>query len=112
MKLPFGLVMLAGALALSASAAFAGDFSPNHGRTIELAGVHGVAYYTVSGDRYDVVATLASAEGTPVRVSAQLNDGQAMTLMVPTAFESAPATVDIRRTGTTILITSGASAIN
>ena len=112
MKLPFGLATLAGALALSASSAFAGDFSPNHGRTIDLAGVHGVAYYTVSGDRYDVVATLASDEGTPVRVSAQLNDGQAMTLMVPTAYASEPAMVDIRRSGTNILITSGAPAIN
>ena len=66
----------------------------------------------MSGDRYDIVATLASDAGIPVRVSAQLNDGQAMTLMVPTAYERAPATVDIRRTGTNILITSGAPAIN
>ena len=112
MKMPFGLSAFAGAFALCATNAVAGDLFAGQGRTIELAGVHGVAYYTVSGDRYDVVATLVSDAGQPVRVSAQLNDGQAMTLLVPTALKSGTAAVDIRRVGTDVFVIPKTPAIN
>ncbi|UIJ72141.1 hypothetical protein [Aurantimonas sp. HBX-1] len=106
------LLGAAAILIAATAAATAGDFKPLEGRSIELGGLNGVAYYTVADGGYDVVATLVGAEGSPVRVSTRLADGQSLTLMVPESVGSAPQAVDIRRDGTTVLIAPSTVAMN
>ncbi|HEX2018199.1 MAG TPA: hypothetical protein VGO17_04595 [Aurantimonas sp.] len=106
---------LLGAVAMivaTTAAATADDFKPLQGRSIELGGLAGVAYYTVADEGYDVVATLVGSAGSPVRVATRLSDGQSLTLMVPESAGSAPQAVDISRVGTTVRIAPSTVAMN
>lgn len=106
---------LLGAVAIlvaTTAAAAADDFKPLQGRSIELGGLNGVAYYTVADEGYDVVATLVGSAGSPVRVSTRLSDGQSLTLMVPESAGNAPQAVDISRDGTTVRIAPSTVAMN
>jgi hypothetical protein len=53
----------------SVAAARADGLRPMEGKSIDLGGISGIAYYTVERDGFHVVATLAQGEaGTPIRV--------------------------------------------
>src|SRR4029453_5865116 len=53
----------------SVAAPRADDLRPMEGKSIDLGGISGIAYYTVERDGFQVVATLAQGEtGTPIRV--------------------------------------------
>lgn len=89
---------------LSAGAAHAEDLRPLAGHTIELADASGSVYYTKVEDGFRVVATLTGSEGAvPVRFTATLADGQALTVSVPVEGGDAQE-VEISRDGETLSV--------
>jgi hypothetical protein len=97
---------LAATLALTFIAtANAVELRPAQGRSVHLGKLSGVAYYTVDGDRYRVVATLADGEaGTPVRFETALLAGQSIVLSTPGAAGAAPVAVEISRQQNQIVV--------
>lgn len=86
-------------------AAHADELRPHQGRSIELGGTTGVAYYTVVEDGFQIVATLAAGEATaPVRFIATLAPGQSVVLSVPQALNETAKELEIRRNGDVIAI--------
>jgi hypothetical protein len=68
----------------SVGAVHADGLRPIEGKSIDLGGISGIAYYTVERDGFHVVATLAQGEtGTPIRVVSVLAPGQRMVLSTP-----------------------------
>jgi hypothetical protein len=105
--------LLAVAVVLGACAGTnAAELQPMHGGIVDLGSVQGVAYYTVDGGRYDLVATLSTEDGTPVRFRTRLEDGQSVTLSSPLMVGDAPASVDIRRSGDKISVLPASAATN
>lgn len=106
---------LALALALTAStfAAQAAELVPNHAHSIALNGVTGVAYYTVEGGTYRLVAVLAAGESaTPVRFSASLVPGQRVSISVPGPYGQPEAAIEFVREGDAILAAPLLVALN
>src|SRR4029450_13105035 len=61
---------------VSLTAARAEGLRPMAGKSIDLGGISGIAYYTDERDGFHVVATLAQGEGgTPIRVVSVLAPG-------------------------------------
>jgi hypothetical protein len=109
---PMRRLLLASVIALSPVAAQAGELKPTQAHSIDLNGVHGVAYYTVEDGDYHVVAVVAHDGGTPVRVSAHLADGQSVVISVPGAVGSAEATLEIVRDGDAVSVSPTVVALN
>ena len=93
----------------SLGAARADGLRPIQGKSIDLGGISGIAYYTVERDGFRVVATLAQGEaGTPVRVVSVLAPGQRVVLSTP---QQAGA-IEISRKGDSVLIRKANVATN
>ena len=93
----------------SVAAARADGLRPMEGKSIDLGGISGIAYYTVERDGFHVVATLAQGEaGTPVRVVTVLAPGQRVVLSTP---QQAGA-IEISRKGETVLVRKAAAGSN
>jgi len=85
----------------SLGAAHANDLRPIEAKSIDLGEVSGVAYYTVEGDGFRVVTTLAYGEaGTPIRVVSVLAPGQKVVLSTP----NQAGALEISRTGNSVLV--------
>jgi hypothetical protein len=85
----------------STAAAHADGLRPMAGRSIDLGGVSGIAYYTVERDGFHVVATLAQGEaGTPIRVVSVLAPGQRVVLSTPQQADA----IEISRKGETVIV--------
>ena len=89
---------LAAVFAVVASSATvqAEPLSPAHGRSIDLGGFRGVAYYTVEDGGYRVVVTVMEADGKPVRLETVLGPRQSMLLTSPQGVGAA-AKIEITR---------------
>ncbi|WGD49346.1 hypothetical protein QA641_27360 [Bradyrhizobium sp. CB1650] len=93
----------------SLASAHADGLRPIEGKSIDLGGVSGIAYYTVERDGFHVVATLAQGEaGTPVRVVSVLAPGQRVVLSTP---QSAGA-IEISRNGESVTVRKANAATN
>ena len=93
----------------SLASAHADGLRPIEGKSIDLGGISGIAYYTVERDGFHVVATLAQGEaGTPVRVVSVLAPGQRVVLSTP---QQAGA-IEISRKGDSVLIRKANTATN
>jgi hypothetical protein len=97
--------LLATAVALTfAGPARADGLRPIDAKSIDLGGVSGVAYYTIEGDGFHVVTTLAEGEaGTPMRVVSILSPGQRVVLSTSTQ----AARIEISREGDRVLVHTG-----
>ena len=95
-------MFFAAALGIASTAtAHAGGLRPMEGRSIDLGGISGIAYYTVQLDGFHVVATLAQGEaGTPVRVVSVLAPGQRVVLSTPQQADA----IEISRKGDSVLV--------
>ena len=106
--------ILAAALALAAAtgAARADGLKPAQSQSIDLGAVSGVAYYTVEGDGFRVVATLAQEgqDGAPVRVEAVLLPGQSVVLSTPRGPGVRPYAVEISRRADAVVVHRAAAA--
>jgi hypothetical protein len=89
---------LAAVFAVVASSATlqAESLSPAHGRSIDLGGFRGVAYYTVEDGGYRVVVTVMEADGKPVRLETVLGPRQSM-LLTSAQGGGAAAKIEITR---------------
>ena len=97
-------LLFALALTVPAVAAHASELVPNHAHSVALNGVTGVAYYTVDGGAYRLVAVLAAGESAaPVRFSASLVPGQRVSVSVPGPQGGQEAAVEFVREGDAIL---------
>jgi len=93
----------------SLAAARADGLRPMEGKSIDLGGISGIAYYTVERDGFHVVATLAQGEaGTPIRVVSVLAPGQRVVLSTP---QQAGA-IEISRKGHSVLVRKAKTASN
>jgi hypothetical protein len=93
----------------SVAAAHADGLRPIEGKSIDLGGMSGIAYYTVEPDGFHVVATLAQGEtGTPIRVVSVLAPGQRVVLSTP---QQAGA-IEISRKGDSVLVRQANTASN
>ena len=103
-------MLFAAAFAIaSLTAARAEGLRPMAGKSIDLGGISGIAYYTVEGDGFHVVATLAQGEaGTPIRVVSVLAPGQRVVLSTPQQADA----IEISRKGDSVLVRKTSSATN
>ena len=93
----------------SVAAARADGLRPMAGKSIDLGGVSGIAYYTVEHDGFHVVATLAQGEaGTPIRVVSVLAPGQRVVLSTPQQADA----IEISRKGDSVLVRKANAASN
>ena len=93
----------------SVAAARADGLRPMEGKSIDLGGISGIAYYTVERDGFHVVATLAQGEaGTPIRVVSVLAAGQRVVLSTPQRADA----IEISRKGDSVLIRKANAASN
>ena len=93
----------------SVAAARADGLRPIEGKSIDLGGTSGVAYYTVERDGFHVVATLAQGEaGTPIRVVSVLAPGQRVVLSTPQQADA----IEISRKGDSVLVRKANAASN
>jgi hypothetical protein len=82
-------------------AAQANGLRPIEGKSIDLGGVSGIAYYTVEPDGFHVVTTLAQGEvGTPIRIVSVLAPGQSVVLSTPNQADA----LEISRNGDSVLV--------
>ena len=103
-------ILFAAAFAIaSLTAARADGLRPMAGKSIDLGGISGIAYYTIERDGFHVVATLAQGEGgTPIRVVSVLAPGQRVVLSTP---QQAGA-IAISRKGDSVLVRRANAAAN
>ncbi|MGY8684752.1 hypothetical protein Q2941_44440 [Bradyrhizobium sp. UFLA05-153] len=103
-------ILFAAAFGLaSAAVAHADGLRPIEGKSIDLGGISGIAYYTVERDGFHVVATLAQGEaGTPIRVVSVLEPGQRVVLSTP----QQAAAIEISREGDNALVRKANVAVN
>jgi hypothetical protein len=93
----------------SLAAARADGLRPMEGKSIDLGGMSGIAYYTVERDGFHVVATVAQGEaGTPIRVVSVLAPGQHVVLSTP----QKDGAIEISRKGDSVLVREGNAASN
>jgi hypothetical protein len=93
----------------SVAAAHADDLRPMEGKSIDLGGISGIAYYTVERDGFHVVATLAQGEaGTPIRVVSVLAPGQRVLLSTPRQ----AGAIEISRKGDGVIISKANTPSN
>ncbi|MTV16210.1 MULTISPECIES: hypothetical protein [Bradyrhizobium] len=93
----------------SLTTAHADGLRPNQGKSIDLGGVSGIAYYTVERDGFHVVTTLAQGEaGTPFRVVSVLAPGQRVVLSTPQQADA----IEISRKGDSVIVRNAHTASN
>jgi len=93
----------------SVAAAHADGLRPIEGKSIDLGGMSGIAYYTVEPDGFHVVATLAQGEtGTPIRVVSVLAPGQRVVLSTPQQADA----IEISRKGDSVLVRKANTVTN
>ena len=78
-------------------AARAEELGPLEAQSLQLGEMNGVAYYTVQGPSYRVVATLASESGTPVRFESSLLPGQKLVVSMPDSARAKAQTIEFFR---------------
>jgi hypothetical protein len=93
----------------SLQAAHADGLHPIEAKSIDLGEVSGVAYYTVEGDGFRVVTTLAQGmAGTPIRVVSILAPGQRVVFSTP----HQAAALEISRNGDSVLVRKAKAVSN
>jgi hypothetical protein len=80
------------------------ELRPIQAKSLQLGEINGVAYYTVQGQSYRVVATLASRDGTPVRFESTLSPGQRIVISTPGSAGANAQVVEFLRQGDRLLV--------
>lgn len=97
-------------VALVATGAAHGEaLRPLEARTVALGDTAGVAYYTVGEDGFYVVATVAAAQGSPVRFIATLVPGQKVVMSVPQLAGEPSIVLEIARQGDEVFLSDAAA---
>ena len=72
--------------------------------SLRFGDTNGVAYYTVQGASYHVVATLATERGTPLRFEGSLLPGQKLIVSIPDSAGAKAQTIELFRQGNRLLV--------
>ena len=106
----FRSILFAAAFGIaSLTTARADGLLPIQGKSIDLGGISGIAYYTVERDGFHVVTTLAQGEaGTPIRVVSVLAPGQRVVLSTPQRADA----IEISRKGDSVFVRNANTASN
>ena len=87
------------------------ELAATNARSIRLADLSGIVYYTVEQDGYRVVASLASSAGDlSIRFISTLVPGQHITLSVPQSVGRPSVDFDILRKGDTLVVSDAVAA--
>jgi hypothetical protein len=97
-------VVLAAMVASWSSTARATELGPLQAQSLRIGEMNGVAYYTVQGPSYHVVATLAAEGGTPLRFEGSLLPGQKLLVSVPDSATAKAHTIKLVRQGNRLLV--------
>jgi hypothetical protein len=97
-------VVLAATLASWSSPAHAKELGPLQALSLQFGETTGVAYYTVQGPSYHVVATLASEGGIPVRFEGSLLPGEKLVVSVPDGAKAKAHAIRLFRQGNRLLV--------
>jgi hypothetical protein len=97
-------IALVATVASWSSAARAKELGPLEALSLQFGEMNGVAYYTVQGPSYHVVATLASESGTPLRFEGSLLPGQKLVVSVPDSTRAKAQTIVLVRQGNRLLV--------
>jgi hypothetical protein len=95
---------LVATVASSPSAAGAKELGPLQALSLRFGDTNGVAYYTVQGASYHVVATLAAERGTPLRFEGSLLPGQKLIVSIPDSAGAKAQTIELFRQGNRLLV--------
>lgn len=93
-------------------AAAAGALKEVQAQSMALGSLSGVAYYTLETDGAHLVATLASADGEPLRFESILADGGTARISVPGMAGEAAETIGFERRGDVIFVIDPEPATN
>jgi len=85
-------------------AARAKELAPLEALSLQFGDMNGVAYYTVQGPSYRVVATLATEAGIPVRFEGSLLPGQKLVVSIPDSARAKAQTIELFRQGNRLLV--------
>jgi hypothetical protein len=85
-------------------AARAQELAPLEALSLQFGEMNGVAYYTVQGPSYRVVATLATEGGTPVRLEGSLLPGQKLVVSIPDSASAKAQSIELVRQGNRLLV--------
>jgi hypothetical protein len=85
-------------------AARAKELAPFEALSLQFGDMNGVAYYTVQGPSYRVVATLATEAGIPVRFEGSLLPGQKLVVSIPDSARAKAQTIELFRQGNRLLV--------
>ena len=97
-------VVLVATVASCAWAARAKELGPLEALSLQFGEMNGVAYYTMQGPSYRVVATLATEGGTPVRFEGSLLPGQKLVVSIPDSARTKAQTIELFRQGNRLLV--------
>ena len=97
-------VVVLATLASWSWAARAKELRPLEALSLQFGEINGVAYYTVQGSSYRVIATLASEGGTPVRFEGNLLPGQKLVVSMPDSARAKTQTIERFRQGNRLLV--------
>jgi hypothetical protein len=88
------------------------ELHPIEAKSLRLGDVSGVAYYTVQGQGYRVVVTLAGQGSTPVRFESTLLPGQKLAMSMPGSAGADARTVEFSRQGDHLLVATNPEPID
>ena len=108
-RVAFAAVVLVATVAASYAwatswAARAQELAPLEALSLQFGEMNGVAYYTVQGPSYRVVATLATEAGIPVRFEGSLLPGQKLVVSIPDSARAKAQTIELFRQGNRLLV--------
>jgi hypothetical protein len=103
------ILLVAGAVSWAARAEDLGEI---HAKSLQLGDVSGVAYYTVQGQGYRLVVTLAGQDSTPVRFESTLLPGQKVTMSTPGSGRANAQTIEFSRQGDHLLVTTNPETVD
>ena len=96
--------VLVATVASSSWAVGAKELGPLQALSLRFGDTNGIAYYTVQGASYHVVATLAAERGTPLRFEGSLLSGQKLIVSIPDSAGAKAQTIELVRQGNRLLV--------
>ena len=103
-RVALAAVVLVAGVASSSLAAPAKELGPLEALSLQFGEMNGVAYYTVQGPSYRVVATLATEGGTPVRFEGSLLPGQRLAVSISHSASAKAQTIALVRQRNRLLV--------
>ena len=108
-----GAILIASAVASAASAEDlrSTELHPVEAKSLPLGEVSGIAYFTVQGQGYRLIVTLAGLGGTPVRLVSTLLPGQEVAISAASSAGVSARTIQFSRQGDHLVVATKPKSI-